>query len=167
MIVSADVETIDIAKRLEAVDSCWTTLDGVWLAETAVQSLLYTASNLECSLEVGAPAYADDFADIDAEIDELERAPGGKERMASARAWASNAIYGDHPESLKALRMASGLSQAALAKQLGTDQAVISRWESGRGNLQTSSVKKLAEVLQVQTPVIWKIAEAMWDGESK
>jgi ribosome-binding protein aMBF1 (putative translation factor) len=42
-------------------------------------------------------------------------------------------------------RQRAGLTQAQLAERVGTTQSVISRWESGRGEPSTRSMKRIAE----------------------
>ena len=101
-----------------------------------------------------------DFVDVGSEIRKIESTEGGLQRMQAARAWAGRALYGN-VDSLKTLRLASGMSQAGLAKALGTDQAMISRWERGSANLEAATICKLADAFNVDTLVVWRIAEGM------
>ena len=48
---------------------------------------------------------------------------------------------------LKELREAKGLTQAQLADAMGVDQAVISRWESGKVSPNAENLAKLKELL--------------------
>jgi DNA-binding transcriptional regulator YiaG len=85
-------------------------------------------------------------------IARLERNPARAEALARARkrmgTWMSDAI----PEKgLAALRMKAGLSQARLADLMGTQQSNISRWEKSTGDMQHSTMKKMAQVLGVRT----------------
>ncbi|MEQ8396441.1 helix-turn-helix domain-containing protein [Thalassobaculum sp.] len=50
-------------------------------------------------------------------------------------------------QSLKAIRKLSGLNQAEMAKRLDVSQASISKIESGRGDIQVSSIQKFVEAL--------------------
>ena len=45
-------------------------------------------------------------------------------------------------------RTRAGLTQAQLAEKLGTTQSVVSRWESGRAEPSTRSMRKIAEATQ-------------------
>jgi DNA-binding transcriptional regulator YiaG len=49
---------------------------------------------------------------------------------------------------VKAMRVAKGMTQAQLAQAIGTDQAVISRWEKGTAKPNEESTKKLMEALK-------------------
>ena len=55
----------------------------------------------------------------------------------------------DPKPSLRRLRLMAGLSQEQLAERMGTSQAQIARMESGRQDLQISTVRRLAEALGV------------------
>jgi ribosome-binding protein aMBF1 (putative translation factor) len=50
-------------------------------------------------------------------------------------------------------RMKHGLTQAALAKRIGTKQSVISRLESGRANPSVSFLRKLATGLNTNLEI--------------
>jgi len=50
-------------------------------------------------------------------------------------------------------RIEHGLSQAALAKKIGTKQSAISRLESGSYNPSIDFLKKIADALDVQLKV--------------
>ena len=102
----------------------------------------------------------DDFLDVGSEIRRVESTEAGLKRMQSARAWAGRALYGNI-DSLKTLRLESGMSQAGLAKVIGTDQAMISRWERGSANLEAATICKLANAFNVDSLVVWRIAEGM------
>lgn len=59
---------------------------------------------------------------------------------------------GKHPLSsakydISSARKAAGLTQAQLADAMGVDQAVISRWESGKISPNKENLKKLKEIL--------------------
>ena len=45
-------------------------------------------------------------------------------------------------------RKAKGMTQAQLAEAMGVDQAVISRWESGKVSPNAQNISKLKEILQ-------------------
>ena len=48
---------------------------------------------------------------------------------------------------IAAARKAKGLTQAQLADAMGVDQAVISRWESGKVSPNAENLAKLKELL--------------------
>ena len=50
-------------------------------------------------------------------------------------------------------RTKQGLSQADIAKQMGTKQAVISRIETGKANPSLNFLKRLAEVLNLNLKI--------------
>ncbi|ALU14495.1 HTH domain-containing protein [Eubacterium limosum] len=52
---------------------------------------------------------------------------------------------------IKELRKKHGLSQADLAKKLGTTTAAIGMWESGKRHPQRANLMKLAEIFNVST----------------
>jgi transcriptional regulator with XRE-family HTH domain len=60
---------------------------------------------------------------------------------------------------LRSLREERGLSQNALASDLGVAQRHISDWERGRVDIRLSSLRRIATLLEVPT---WRLLE---DGE--
>jgi len=48
-------------------------------------------------------------------------------------------------QEMVAARLRAGLSQAALARRMGTGQSAIARLESGRGSPSFTTLRKLAE----------------------
>lgn len=63
-------------------------------------------------------------------------------------------------ETLAALRMKAGLSQAALAEKMGTKQPNIARWEKSPAGMQFESIAKLAEALSVDVGVLAKVMQS-------
>lgn len=51
---------------------------------------------------------------------------------------------------LKILRIQKGLSQAQLAKDLGTTQKTVSSWETGRATPRPSMMQKIADFFGVK-----------------
>lgn len=89
-------------------------------------------------------------AHIHERIARLERNPARAAALARARqrmgAWMANEM----PEKgLAALRMKAGLSQAKLGELLGTQQSNISRWEKSPGDIQLSTMRKMAQAFGV------------------
>lgn len=52
-----------------------------------------------------------------------------------------------HESSIKKARLAAGLTQAQLAERMKCTQQEVQRWESGRINPTTKTIKKLAEAI--------------------
>ena len=52
---------------------------------------------------------------------------------------------------LKELREKSGMSQAALAKELGVVQSTVGMWESGKNKPENAKLEALANIFQVST----------------
>lgn len=48
---------------------------------------------------------------------------------------------------ISAARRAKKLTQAQLAEQMGVDQALVSRWESGKVSPNKDNLSKLKEIL--------------------
>lgn len=63
-------------------------------------------------------------------------------------------------ETLAALRMKAGLSQAALAEKMGTKQPNIARWERSPANMQFDSMAKLADALSVDVGLLAKVMQS-------
>jgi ribosome-binding protein aMBF1 (putative translation factor) len=89
---------------------------------------------------------------IHARIARLERNPARAAALTRARKRLGAWLVEEMPDKgLAALRMKAGLSQAKLAELMGTQQSNISRWEKAPGDMQHSTMKKLAQVLGVST----------------
>jgi DNA-binding XRE family transcriptional regulator len=82
---------------------------------------------------------------IDARAAELEQNP----RRAAALARARQRLAGEllEQQNLAALRLRHGLSQAQLAKRVGTSQSRLSRIEAGMDDPRLSTLEKLAAAL--------------------
>lgn len=61
------------------------------------------------------------------------------------------------PSTLRNLRLTRGFSQAALATQIDSTQAQIARWESGKTDIQASSIVRLGVALKVDPVELFKI----------
>ncbi len=59
--------------------------------------------------------------------------------------------------SLSALRLRAGLSQSQLAEIMGTQQANISRMEKAPGDLQFSTIQKLAAAFKITAPQLVEV----------
>ncbi|WP_248555622.1 helix-turn-helix transcriptional regulator [Paraburkholderia terrae] len=67
----------------------------------------------------------------------------GQKRLRDARRKLSTAVASDGRVTLKSKRLEMGMSQAELAKEIGTSQPHIARLESG-GDPQLSTVRRIA-----------------------
>lgn len=65
-------------------------------------------------------------------------------------------------ESLKPRRQYSGLSQSALATELGVDQALISRVESGERKLSFGELMVWLEALGMDEEEMLTLIETLW-----
>ena len=63
-------------------------------------------------------------------------------------------------ERLKELRMEKGLSQKALAEQLGCNQSMVSFWENGVNEPTESSIKKAALFFEVSADYLLGLTDA-------
>jgi ribosome-binding protein aMBF1 (putative translation factor) len=91
-------------------------------------------------------------ANVHERMARLERNPARAEALARARKRLGAWMADEMPDrGLAALRMKAGMSQAKLAELMGTQQSNISRWEKSTGDMQLSTMQKLAQVLGVDT----------------
>ena len=79
-------------------------------------------------------------------VSKLEAAGHSKSLADGRRTLAS---WIDKKTSLRTLRLTAGLSQDELATLMGTSQPQIARLESGRQDIQLSTMKRLADVLKI------------------
>lgn len=56
---------------------------------------------------------------------------------------------------LRALRVAKGMTQVELAQSLGTSQTTISSWEQGESVPSGKNIKKIADFYNVKPDVIF------------
>ncbi|MDO5034644.1 MAG: helix-turn-helix transcriptional regulator [Actinomycetaceae bacterium] len=55
--------------------------------------------------------------------------------------------------SLRAVRVANGISQQEAARRMGTDQAAISRMESGERDLRMSTLRRYADAIHAEVAI--------------
>ncbi|MFQ5885976.1 MAG: helix-turn-helix domain-containing protein [Anaerolineae bacterium] len=77
----------------------------------------------------------------------LLKKPGVHKAMEESR------VENELADAIIEARLATGLTQAQLAKKIGTNQASISRLENGEANPRLSTLKKLADVLNMELRV--------------
>lgn len=89
--------------------------------------------------------------DIGSIVADHESNPKRAAALSQARKKLAAVAYGRNPpnQSLAALRLAKGLSQAGLAQAIGTQQSYIARIEKNGSDLRAATIKKLANVLGV------------------
>lgn len=73
-------------------------------------------------------------------------------QMQQARRNLGALIYSDEPETLSALRLSAGLSQAKLAMLVGTSQPHVARIEGGQTDPGTDVIARIAIALGVDEP---------------
>lgn len=76
--------------------------------------------------------------------------------LAQARRNLATQLYSDEPETLSALRLAAGFSQAQLADRAETTQAHIARIEAGKTDPSTDTVARIAQALGVREELAFR-----------
>lgn len=110
------------------------------------------------SFEIKPEPLPEKFTDIDDFIAELEKDDEVSSGLSESRKWLAGEFY-EGSVSLAALRLKSGLSQAALAKKLNTSQPHVARMESGKTDPQYTTIRKLEAALGVDTMTIIRAIE--------
>ena len=77
------------------------------------------------------------------------RDPAFQKRMAAARARVAQSMFASKPNSIAAARLQAGLSQAELAKAIGTSQSHIAKIEAGKVRIQLSTATQLGDALNI------------------
>lgn len=94
-----------------------------------------------------------EYREIDERIAQSEAQADRKTKIMEARRKIAQAFYADSP-SLAAMRLKNGLSQAALAKLVGTSQSHIARLEKGEDDIRLSTARRLADALDADLETI-------------
>lgn len=100
------------------------------------------------------PPQREGWRDIHVRTAELERNPARAKALARARQRLSEALFND--PTLSALRLRKGLSQAELARRIGSSQSRLSRIEAGLDDPRRSTLLKLSEALGETLDVVSK-----------
>lgn len=96
--------------------------------------------------EPGAPA---GYTAIDDLVAEASADPARRAALAEARGWLADTFHEEIDQTLRALRLRKGWSQADLARQIGTSQPHIARVELGEGNPTIDTCRRLAAALEI------------------
>lgn len=95
------------------------------------------------------------FVDIDALVEAEEQDAVGRTALADARRQIADQFYQDGTRALARYRLQKGWSQKELASRLGTSQSYIARLEAGSIDPQVSTLRRLAEVLEVEPAALF------------
>jgi ribosome-binding protein aMBF1 (putative translation factor) len=98
--------------------------------------------------------------DFDALMAELENDPANAHELATASAWVADTYYAHEGETLRTARLHKGLSQVQLSVILQTSQAQVAKIESGKVDLQHSTLLKLGAALDLDANTLFRLIEA-------
>jgi ribosome-binding protein aMBF1 (putative translation factor) len=87
--------------------------------------------------------------EIDALVERWSANPKRRAALADARRWVADSVYPDEGETVRTLRLRRGMSQAHLAKTVGTSQPHVARIERGTENLMIDTCRRLSAALGV------------------
>ena len=76
-------------------------------------------------------------------------------KLPEARRNVGRAIYGDDAQTLAAMRLGAGLSQAQLAERVSTSQSLIARIERGQNDPGTDMIDRIATALGVDAGAVF------------
>lgn len=107
------------------------------------------ATVVSCEFNAVRPLPLPDTQTLDAAIGRYEQDPGRARLMREARRALARSAYGDAPDTLTAMRLTAGLSQAQLAERMGTSQSHIARIERGQNDPTTGVIERIASALAV------------------
>jgi ribosome-binding protein aMBF1 (putative translation factor) len=92
--------------------------------------------------------------DIDDLVAEFQsKSTANAKAMSNGRQWVAETFYKDRPN-LAQLRLKKGWSQLELAQKASTSQSYVARLERGKIDPQFSTVRKIAEALEVSIEVL-------------
>ena len=114
-----------------------------------------TAKAIYCVEVEACPDPAGSSVDIDDLVAEFQRqSPQGRTAMHEGRQWVAQHVYPESRLTLAQLRLQKGWSQAELAKRAATSQSYVARLEQGQIDPQVSTVRKIANALEVPLEVL-------------
>lgn len=91
----------------------------------------------------------DGHISIEDYVSQSERDPERATALQEARNWVASSFYGNERDTIRALRLSRGLSQARLASLADTTQAHIARIEAGSTDCQVGTLQRIAKALEV------------------
>jgi DNA-binding XRE family transcriptional regulator len=112
------------------------------------------------NFEPTAPPAIANTTPIDEYVASLERDSGMAQRIGAARRSLGAALHSDEPESVAAMRLAAGLSQAHLAQRIGTSQSHIACIELGKTDPGTDVINKIARALRADPTRLFRAISA-------
>ena len=98
--------------------------------------------------------------------EELKRDAGLEQRLQEATRNLGSILAPNDERSLRSLRFSKGWTQADLAMRMATSQAMVSKWESGYGDMQLSTVRALARVFGMTVGDLDACLPAYGEGQS-
>lgn len=98
--------------------------------------------------------------DFDALMAELENDPTNAQELAAASTWVADTYYAREGETLRTARLRKGLSQVQLSALLQTSQSQVAKIESGKVDLQQSTLLKLSTALDLDANTLFRLIEA-------
>ncbi len=103
--------------------------------------------------------------DFDALMAELESDPSSAGELTAASAWVADTFYAKEGETIRTARLRKGLSQIQLAALLCTSQPQVAKIESGKVDLQHSTLTKLAAALGVDANTLFRLIATQSDSK--
>lgn len=119
------------------------------LPETRGQPVIVLAP-----VDASHPVVPNDFLDIDQLVEQEETNPEMAVAIMEGRRQVAEAFYSSGPQKLSYYRLSKGWSQKRLAEEAKTSQSYIARIETGEVDPQVSTVKKLAQALEIPVSVL-------------
>lgn len=92
-------------------------------------------------------------------IAELSDSAEGSASLKAGRQWVADSFYADETQSLQALRLRKGFSQADLAKAIGVSQPRVSIYERGLEKPEFDMLVRLRKALDVTTDQLFSAIE--------
>ena len=115
---------------------------------------------LYCEFGVPAPTPLRGGTPLNKVIERLEASPSMAAHLEAARRELGKVFETGPDSSLRALRMAAGLSQAKLADRAGATQSYIARVEAGTLDPGTDMLARLAEALEASEESVFAAIRA-------
>jgi DNA-binding transcriptional regulator YiaG len=128
--------------------------------ETAASSATLSNTVRPLTRTFAVTQLAQQHNDFDALMAELEADPANAQELAEASTWVADTFYAHEGATVRTARLRKGLSQVQLSVILETSQAQVAKIESGRVDLQHSTLIKLAQALDVDANTLFSLLEA-------